>query len=74
MIELDAETQKSLVGFVDAIIQVVWDAGSLDGGDIQDLALEHGVLKEVDILEPCSEFCACAEVTEGPYKCYRKTY
>lgn len=32
--------------FVDECLQVAWEGGSLDGGEIQDIGLKHGLLRE----------------------------
>lgn len=38
---------------------------------IQELAVNHGVLVEVTVTEPCGDDCMCAEVSDFPLKCYR---
>jgi hypothetical protein len=35
--------------------------GDVDGGDIQDKALDLGILTTHEVSEPCGEHCACAE-------------
>lgn len=48
------------------------DRGDWDGGEIQEVAVKHGVLREVTVTEPCSpEGCVCAEVDAFPLTCYR---
>ncbi|MFS7358998.1 hypothetical protein [Rahnella inusitata] len=32
--------------FVDECLQAAWEGGSLDGGEIQDIGLKHGLLRE----------------------------
>lgn len=45
----------------------------LDGGWVQDTAVECGVLVEVTATEPCDpEHCECAGMTDFPTKCYRR--
>jgi hypothetical protein len=63
-----------LAAFADAMITAVWEASGFDGGDIQDYAVEYGLLKEVVATEPCGDNCACSEATSFPTTCYRKTY
>lgn len=38
---------------------------------IQELAVNHGVLVEVTVTEPCGDNCECAEVSDFPLTCYR---
>ncbi len=46
----------------------------VDGGDIQDQALGLGILEEVTMEAPCSEYCVCAEYyDEFPAQCMRYT-
>ncbi len=45
--------------------------GSLDGADIEDIAVKHRLLELRKITESCSEECACAEFG-FPADCYRK--
>jgi len=47
------------------------DMGDVDGGDIQDWALELGVLVQVPVTEPCGENCRCAEYGNFPQECIR---
>ena len=44
---------------------------ALDGGDIQELALKHGLLVEVEMTELCGELCECAEAGDFPQTCNR---
>lgn len=39
------------------------------GGDVQDWALDCGLLEERSVIEPCGEGCRCAEVADFPLKC-----
>ena len=56
-----------------AISESSFQGCDLDGGGIQDKATELGLLKEVQITEPCSEGgCACADAgADFPTTCYR---
>jgi len=47
--------------------------GSLDGCDIEEIAVKHGLLEERVVVEPCSENCDCALMQGFPAKCYFKT-
>jgi hypothetical protein len=52
------------------------EAGDVDGGAIQDKAIELGLLGYVTVAEPCGEHCACAEyfsADEWPCECLRET-
>jgi hypothetical protein len=59
-----------LRAFANAIVD--YHTGSIDGPDIEGLALEHGLLTEVEVTEACGEDCACGEFG-FPMTCYRKT-
>lgn len=48
------------------------EAMSFDGADVQDKAVELGLLVEVQASEPCGESCSCAEFG-FPVTCYRPT-
>lgn len=72
-----------LLGFARDILGHWPDGGDLDGGDIQGLAIKHGLLVGTVVHEPCNggdpdkpcrcaEFCAESEFTDG-VKCYRPT-
>ncbi len=49
--------------------------GDLDGLDLQDMALEHGLLEKRDVTEPCSpDICDCASAGEQfPTTCMFRT-
>lgn len=48
------------------------ELGDLEGGWLQDQAIECGLLHEVPVTEPCGEVCNCAEYGEFPTKCLRQ--
>jgi hypothetical protein len=51
-----------------------WPDGGVDGGYLQDVATECGLLSPVMVSAPCGESCACAEFADSmPFECYRKT-
>ena len=60
--------------FADAMLDIAWQGGDADGATIQELAEKHGLLKETEVAESCGENCVCAEVSDFPLNCYRKTY
>lgn len=35
-----------MAAFVDTLLSIVWQGGSVDGADIQELALKHGLLRQ----------------------------
>lgn len=45
----------------------------IDGGDVQDAAVEFGLLQAFEVSEPCGESCVCVEYGDFPQVCYRKT-
>jgi hypothetical protein len=48
------------------------DWGDIDGGELQDRAVELGILVEVTVTEPCDpDFCQCAEFDDFPQTCLR---
>jgi hypothetical protein len=62
----------SLKAFANELISASFEGGSFDGGDIQDIAVKHGLLQVEQRTEACGEVCACSE--HGfPAECYRKT-
>ena len=64
--------REKLVEFVREILQVALEGGGLDGGEIQDMAVEHGLLVETKVSEPCGEYCRCDNYgAEFPTICYR---
>jgi hypothetical protein len=73
----DPATYAALLGFAQAIMRS-WPHGDVDGGDLQEIAVEHGLLQPETRFAPCSEEgCNCAEYyatdewAEG-ITCYRK--
>jgi hypothetical protein len=48
----------------------------IDGYQLQELALKHGLLREQTMDKPCGEYCECANICgsgEFPMECYRAT-
>lgn len=63
--------------FADHIINGIFEGGDWDGGDVQELAENYGLLKPETMQAPCNEdgACQCAQNgAEFPSTCYRKTY
>lgn len=63
---------NALAAFGVEMVSASREGGSFDGGDIQDLAVKHGLL----VIEPrqteCGEHCACSEYG-FPADCYRNS-
>lgn len=64
---------KPLREFCQQILELVAEGHDANGGYLQELAVAHGLLKEVTKTEPCGEACLCAEVTDFPTTCYERT-
>jgi hypothetical protein len=63
-----------LKALVAKLAEICWDGGSLDGGELQEMLVEAGVLTGVVINEPCGERCRCSEYDVAPpWTCYRLT-
>lgn len=67
---------EHLRGFATDLLNM-WP-GDIEGGEVQDLAVKHGLLKETMQYEPCGENCDCSEYAseygwEIGITCYRKT-
>ena len=80
-IDRQAHQLKALRGFANKLCESVFDGGSLDGSDIQDMMLEHGLLIAEIMNEPCEkgssrcrcqEYCSSEDFKNG-VECYRKT-
>ena len=75
-----AEVER-MKAFVVAVMSA-WPIGEIDAADLQELGIEHGLLKlqEPSPTKPCSDGCTCAkylyekEFADGLVRCYRKTY
>jgi Lar family restriction alleviation protein len=71
------QENATLRAFAQAVMEV-WPMGDLDGGDLQEIATKHGMLKPETRNAPCGEACSCNEYAD-PYEwedgvvCYRKT-
>jgi len=47
--------------------------GHIDGGDFQDIAERHGLLRQITMIEPCCDECSCAVECDFPLTCYQNT-
>lgn len=63
---------EPLCAFANEMVSAAFEGGSLDGADIQDIAVKHGVLRIETREEECGEGCACREYG-FPAECYRRT-
>ena len=61
-----------LRAFACEMVDATFEGGSFDGGDIQDIAVKHGLLRIEPRNEECGEVCPCHEYG-FPAECYRKT-
>lgn len=68
---LQAEVE-ALRQFVNEIISGTLAGGSFDGGDIQEMAVQHGLLRSEQRDEACGDVCNCSEFG-FPCECFRKT-
>ena len=68
----DAWKEPDLRGFaLWAIKQTSSYHDELDGCDLQDALHRCGLLYEVEVTEPCGEFCECMDYGDFPMQCYR---
>jgi hypothetical protein len=65
--------ESKLKALAAKLAEVCWDGGSLDGGELQDLLEDAGVLIGVLVNEPCGENCRCRayDAAPPPWVCYR---
>ena len=71
------EESQALRAFAQDVMSY-WPDGAPDGGDLQELAEKHGLLKPETRHEPCAEGCECAAICapcefELGVTCYRRT-
>ncbi|WLG49170.1 hypothetical protein [Pseudomonas sp. FP1742] len=62
----------SLRNFANALIDIALEGCDADGAQIQELAVEHGLLKPEQRTERCGDACSCAEYADFPVECFRK--
>lgn len=70
--------QPDLVAFATWVMSH-WPDGDIDGGELQEAAHKHGLLRAESVSEPCGEDCGCVEyhgLTNGrfdrPITCFRR--
>lgn len=68
---LEAEVE-ALRQFANEIISDTLAGASFDGGDIQEMAIQYGLLQSEQRNEPCGDVCNCSEFG-FPVECFRKT-
>lgn len=62
---------SALKAFANEMINAAFEGGSFEGGDIQDIAVKHGLMR---IERREEEECACRSEGYGfPAECYRRT-
>lgn len=73
-----AETNK-LRAFAQAIMES-WPDGGIEGDDLQEIAVKHGMLTPEIRHEPCGEWCNCNSMNcldsddwKDGVECYRRT-
>lgn len=60
------------VEFARHMLTEVWPEGGIDGGELQDLGERFGLLKPVEVTEPCGSYCACDYYSaDFPMTCYK---
>lgn len=72
---IQGEPAPDFIGFANKMFGISWAGCHADGGTIQELGEQYGLLKETEMQEPCGEACMCRECgADFPTNCYRKTY
>lgn len=68
-------------GFAKWVMEVFFEnefmGVDIDGCDVQETAIQFGLLKPVEAAEPCGEACNCASfygADEFPITCYRTNF
>ena len=76
---LDAAEREAKLRAFAVDVMACWPHGDVDGGDLQEIAEKHGLLRPETRNQPCDEEpnrCHCLEYggrDEFPLTCYRKT-
>ncbi|MHC5194859.1 hypothetical protein ACYSUW_13990 [Pseudomonas frederiksbergensis] len=63
---------NNLRGFANSMIDICFEGGNADGGQIQEYGVNHGLLKPEVRSDRCEGACACAEYG-FPTECFRRT-
>lgn len=64
------QNEARYISLIRAIVRS-WPDGDLDGGELQELAYQHGILERREVTEPCGDACRCADYGDFPATCYR---
>lgn len=64
---------EKLRGFANYLMEALADTYTVDTGDIQDAAVEFGLLQAFEVSASCGDACVCVEYGAFPQICYRKT-
>ena len=61
-------------------VMEAWPEGGIEGDDLQEIAVKHGMLAPETRFEPCGEWCNCNSMNgldsddwKGGVECYRRT-
>ncbi len=70
---------KKLRAFAREVMES-WPDGGIEGDDLQEIAVKHGMLAPEIRHEPCGEWCNCNSMNcldsddwKGGVECYRRT-
>lgn len=75
MRSLLVQREKELAALRGFAVDVMkfWPDYDLDGGDLQEIAEKFGLIKPIQVSEPCGPSCSCAEYDSTfPTTCYRR--
>ena len=74
-----ADENKQLRAFAQSIMEA-WPEGGIEGDDLQEIAVKHGMLTPEIRHEPCGDWCNCnagVDVDGGEWElgveCFRRT-
>ena len=70
-IERLTELNQKLYEFFKEGVDCAFTAADWYGADIQEKAVELGLMHKVEATEPCGENCMCEEIAGFPVDCYR---
>jgi hypothetical protein len=73
---MTAETREhpDLKGFAEDVMRC-WPEGDVDCGDLQHMALRHGLIAPETRTQPCAEDCYCVvygAAEDDEWTCYRR--
>ena len=72
-----ADENKTLRAFARDVMEA-WPKGGIEGDDLQEIAVKHGMLAPEIRHEPCGDWCNCANYCDSKdwkhgVTCYRRT-